>query len=306
MNEVSVKDPKQQHQSALYMGIDGGGSHCRAMLQDARGNLLGQGQGGPANPVYGLQQSIDSILTATHQALDEAGLASSDLSNIVVGGGLAGLHLPRMQEAMQKWQHPFAALYLTTDLHAAALGAHQGMDGGVIILGTGFSSLASCKGKLTQVGGYGFPINATCSGSWFGLEAVKAVLLDVDGVGLSTSLTQALLMGRSATELAEDFMHATATDYAKLAPLVFEQADIGDKVSLGLIQQGAAFINQVIRRLLATGVTRLAMIGGITERIKPWLDPQLLATINTALASPQQGALLYARQQHALVTKDKS
>ncbi|WP_332874203.1 BadF/BadG/BcrA/BcrD ATPase family protein [Bowmanella yangjiangensis] len=300
-----MKTKNQQEQDLLFMGIDGGGSHCRVMIQNGQGMVLGQGQGGPANPVYGVQQCKDSIIKATRDALSEAELDDKAMAHLVVGGGLAGLHLPQMQAQMQAWQHPFAALYLTTDLHAAALGAHQGMDGGVIILGTGFSSLAACKGKLTQVGGYGFPINATCSGAWFGLEAVKAVLLDADGVGLSTSLTQALLETRSATELAEAFMHATATDYAKLAPLVFEQADVGDKVSLGLIQQGAAFINQVIRRLLACGVTRLAMIGGITERIKPWLDPQLVMTVGPALASPQQGAILFAQQSHKQKNKTK-
>jgi len=282
----------------LYLGIDGGGSHCRAMLQDADGKLLGEGLGGPANPVYGTEQAIQSILTATDQALLQAGFTPADKKQLIVGAGLAGLHLPLMQQAMQQWPHPFKALYLTTDLHAAASGAHQGLDGAVIILGTGFSSLSAHQGQLTQIGGYGFPINATCSGSWFGLEAIKAVLLDADGVGLPTRLTPILLKDKTATALAEQYMNAAATDYAKLAPLVFELADLGDKVCLSFIQQGAAFINQVIRKLLETRVSRVAMIGGISERIKPWLDPQLSLCINPALSSPQQGAILFARQSH--------
>jgi glucosamine kinase len=282
----------------LYLGIDGGGSHCRAMLQDANGKLLGEGLGGPANPVYGIEQAIQSILTATDQALLQAGFTPADKKQLIVGAGLAGLHLPLMQQAMQQWPHPFKALYLTTDLHAAACGAHQGLDGAVIILGTGFSSLSAHQGQLTQIGGYGFPINATCSGSWFGLEAIKAVLLDADGVGLPTRLTSILLKDKTATALAEQYMNAAATDYAKLAPLVFELADLGDKVCLSFIQQGAAFINQVIRKLLETRVSRVAMIGGISERIKPWLDPQLSLCINPALSSPQQGAILFARQSH--------
>ncbi|MDX3774212.1 BadF/BadG/BcrA/BcrD ATPase family protein [Chromatiaceae bacterium AAb-1] len=283
----------------LYLGIDGGGSQCRVLLQDSQGVVLGQGYGGPANPVNGLQQTTDSILQASKAALQQAGLSEQYLNRLVVGAGLAGLHLPAMQQAMEQWQHPFQALYLTTDLHVAALGAHQGMDGAVIILGTGFSSVASVGGKLTRIGGYGFPVNAVCSGAWFGLEAVKAVLLDADGVGLATSLSGQMLKDCSATELAEQLMQATATDFARFAPLVFAAADLGDKVSLGLIQQGADFINQVIRRLLATGAPRLTLTGGITERITPWLAPQLLSCITPALASPEQGAVLLAQQCHA-------
>lgn len=284
--------------ATLYLGIDGGGSHCRTMLQHADGRLLGEGRGGPANPVYGVEQTIQSILTATDEALLQAGLTPADKAQLVVGAGLAGLHLPRMQLAMQQWQHPFKALYLTTDLHVAATGAHQGLDGAVIILGTGFSSVSSHQGQLTQIGGYGFPINATCSGSWFGLEAVKAVLLDADGVGLPTRLTSIVLKDKNATELAEQYMNASATEYARLAPLVFELADLGDPVCLSFIQHGAAFINQVIRKLLSTQVSRVSMIGGISERIKPWLDPQLSLCINPALSSPEQGAILFARQSH--------
>ncbi|MFC4653877.1 BadF/BadG/BcrA/BcrD ATPase family protein [Rheinheimera marina] len=281
----------------LFVGIDGGASHCRALLQNTAGVSLGSGKSGPANPVNGLEQCKNSILAAVTEALQQAGLSTADFSRLVVGAGLAGLHLPAMRDAMASWQHPFHSLYLTTDLHAAAAGAHQGLDGAVLILGTGFSSLANVAGKQTQVGGYGFPINATCSGSWFGLEAVKAVLLDADGVGLPTSLTQSMLACCSATELAQQLMNASATEFARYAPLVFSAADAGDKVSLGLIQQGASFVNQVIRRLLACGADRLALIGGITERIKPWLDPQLAACITPALASPEQGAILLAHQQ---------
>ncbi len=289
---------KETVNKTWYLGIDGGGSHCRVMIQDEQAVLLGEGYGGPANPVYGTEQAIQSILTATDQALLEAGLTPADKKYLIAGAGLAGLHLPQMQQVMRQWQHPFKALYLTTDLHVAATGAHQGLDGAVVILGTGFSSLSSHQGQLTQIGGYGFPINATCSGSWFGLEAVKAVLLDADGVGLPTRLTSVLLKDKTATALAEHYMNASATDYAKLAPLVFELADLGDKVCLSFIQHGAAFVNQVIRKLLETKVSRVAMIGGISERIKPWLDPQLSLCINPALSSPQQGAILFARQSH--------
>ncbi|HAB26036.1 MAG TPA: N-acetylglucosamine kinase, partial [Pantoea sp.] len=35
--------------SPYYLGIDGGGTRCRARLIDAQGKVLAQAEGGPAN-----------------------------------------------------------------------------------------------------------------------------------------------------------------------------------------------------------------------------------------------------------------
>ncbi|GGD70722.1 BadF/BadG/BcrA/BcrD ATPase family protein [Lacimicrobium alkaliphilum] len=286
-----------QQQVPLFMGIDGGGSHCRVRIEDAGGNLLGHGRGGPANPVSGVEQCIDSILSATQQALRMAKLDQQCIHQLDVGAGLAGLHLPAMHQAMQGWQHPFASLSLTTDLDVAALGAHQGEDGAVIILGTGFSALARHQGRTTQIGGYGFPINATCSGSWFGLEAIKAVLLDADGIGPATGLTGELLAEISPVMLAQQLQNATPGEFARYAPGVFAQASKGDAVSLQLIEQGADFIQRVIAKLQDTGCQRLAMLGGISPHIRPWLDEACQQQITAAKATAEQGAVLFARQQ---------
>jgi glucosamine kinase len=281
----------------LLMGIDGGGSHCRVRIEDAAGNLLGHGRGGPANPVSGVERCIGSILSATGQALAAARLPPESIHQLQVGAGLAGLHLPAMQKSMRDWQHPFRSLSLTTDLEVAALGAHQGEDGAVIILGTGFSALARVGSKTTQIGGYGFPINATCSGSWFGLEAIKAVLLDFDGIGPATGLTRALLGENSPVQLAQQMQNAAPGEYARYAPLVFAEADQGDNLSIELIQEGVGFIQTVIEKLLDTGCRRLAMLGGVSPHIMPWLSEACRQQITAAKATPEQGAVLFARQQ---------
>ncbi|ALS99787.1 BadF/BadG/BcrA/BcrD ATPase family protein [Lacimicrobium alkaliphilum] len=287
-----------QQQDPLFMGIDGGGSHCRVRIEDAAGNVLGHGRGGPANPVSGVEQCIDSILSATKEALAVAKLPCECIHQLDVGAGLAGLHLPAMHDAMALWQHPFASLSLTTDLEVAALGAHQGEDGAVIILGTGFSALARAQGKVTRIGGYGFPINATCSGSWFGLEAIKAVLLDAEGIGPATALTPVLLGETSPLQLAQQMQNAAPGEYARYAPMVFTQASEGDDVSIGLIHQGASFIQRVIDKLRETGCQRLAMLGGVSPHIRPWLSKACQQQITAAKATPEQGAVLFARQRY--------
>lgn len=281
----------------LFLGIDGGGSNCRAWLQNAAGELLGQGQAGAANPVNGYQQALDAIVLAAEQALIAAGLAPTLLSQLVVGAGLAGLHLPSMQQKLATWQHPFARLYLTTDLDIAALGAYGEADGAVIILGTGFSALGSVAGEKLAIGGFGFPINCTGSGSGLGLEAVKLALLAADGLAETSLLTEAVFHGRSQQQLAEVMLKATPGQYAQLAPLVFQCAEQGDAQALHLISQAAAFIEKVSQRFLDAGVLQITMVGGIAPRLLPYLPSALQQKIQYQQAAPGLGALSFAKTQ---------
>ena len=281
-----------------YVGIDGGGTHCRANLYDGSQTLLGSGRGGAANPVNGLPLTQQSIVSAISEAMKQAQLANINFNQLVVGAGLAGLHLPSMQAVMEDWQHPFKGLFLTTDLHVAALGAHQGADGGVIILGTGFSAMGLVNGKQFPIGGYGFPIYTHGSGSWFGLEVIKAVLLDADGMGKATSMTRTVLQEDSVLSLAEKLNNAPAQEFARFAPLVFKHAMQGDQLARALIQQGADFVNSVMHKLLQTGSPCIAFVGGICAHIQAYLDSQYSAYIVEPIASPEEGAMYFAAQSY--------
>ena len=121
----------------LYMGIDGGGSKCRATLVSSADELLGTGVAGPANPFQDEQQAFDSVMESARLALEDAGLAIEDSARVVAGVGLAGVNLPRFYDLVQQWEHPFKQMFLATDLHIACLGAHDGQDGAVMVAGTG-------------------------------------------------------------------------------------------------------------------------------------------------------------------------
>ena len=60
----------------------------------------------------------------------------SDSHLLVAGLGLAGVNVLRFIKTLINWQHPFAAMYVTTDLHGLYW-CHRGADGAVIITGTG-------------------------------------------------------------------------------------------------------------------------------------------------------------------------
>lgn len=285
----------------LFAGVDAGGSHCRVRLEDAVGKLLATTQTGPANLGLGKQRVQQEIMLAIQQALQQAGLAAADMARLHVAAGMAGAHLPELRQQAQSWSLPFADWQLTTDLHTACLGAHAGQDGAVIILGTGFSAIALRQGKQEQlIGGYGFPINATCSGAGLGLEAIKAVLLAIDHVGPATQLTEQLQQqfGCSRYQLAEHFLGATPEHYARLAPLVFAAARRQDEVAIAILRHGAAFIDQVANRLQQQGALPLCLLGGVSESITPWLATKTRQQLVVPAASALEGAIWLARRQH--------
>lgn len=291
-------------QGPLFLGIDGGGSKCRVVLMSADNQLLGEGLGGPANPLRGMKVATDSILTATQQALTAAGMTFNDMSQLIVGAGLAGVNMPQYFQLFSEWKHPFAEFHLTSDLHIACIGAHNGADGAVIIAGTGSCGLADVKGQVLDIGGHGFPYGDNGSGAWFGMQLVHHVLLNKDQLAPATLMTELLseATGVSATlEIVSHFMHATPTIYARYAPLVFAAAEQGDAVALSIIQQGAAFIDQIALKLFELQPPRFSMIGGLAYKLVPYLKAQVQQQLTPALAAPEMGAVWYARQQHQIL-----
>jgi len=285
----------------LYLGIDGGGSKCRAVIVSSDQHILGEGLSGPANPLRGMKVATDSILAATQQALVSAGLTFNDMSRLIAGAGLAGVNIPQYYQQVTDWQHPFKAMHLTSDLHIACMGAHQGEDGAVVIVGTGSCGLAAVNGVITEVGGHGFPYGDNGSGAWFGMQLVHKVLLSLDQLAPATLMTELLLNELALTDtlaLVSHFMHATPTTYARFAPLVFTAAEAGDPTAISLVEQGAAFISAIAGRLLRAAPPRLSFIGGLAYKLLPYLPENIQQQVTPALQAPELGAVWFARQQH--------
>ncbi len=159
--------------NSLLLGVDGGGTQCRARLSDFSGAKLGEATAGPANIRFGLERSFSAILQATTECLVQAGLSSKDSSRITACLALAGASEPKHLAAAQDYPHPFRRAIVTTDAHAACVGAHGGRDGGIIIIGTGSIGWAERKELHYRVGGWGWPISDEGSGAWIGYEALR-------------------------------------------------------------------------------------------------------------------------------------
>ena len=141
--------------NGLFLGVDGGGTGCRARLCDAAGTRLGEAQGGPANIRLGLEQAFASVRDATLACLQQAQLTPDDLPRITACLALAGATEPAELAAARQQRQAFGKAILTADAHAACVGAHNGADGGVIVVGTGSIGWAVLRGRQHRVGGWG-------------------------------------------------------------------------------------------------------------------------------------------------------
>ena len=281
---------------ALFLGIDGGGTGCRARLTQADGTVLGEGLAGPAATRFGVDQSWSAIQTAARAALTEAGLPETRWSFVRVGVGVAGIGRPGARDGLMAKPHPFAAITFASDAMAACLGAHGGQDGGIVIIGTGSCGIARVAGQDVQVGGYGFPISDEGSGAWLGLRALRAALPTLDGRARATLMTDDVLRryDHSAPQVVAWMDRATATDYATLAPLVVQHADQGDPVARRLMQEAADQIETICRTLMDRGAVRLSLLGGLASVLALWLAPDLRRKLADPLGDAMDGAAILA------------
>ncbi len=281
----------------LLLGVDGGGTRCRARLATLRGQVLGEAVTGPANLRLGLRQSLTAVVEAAGLCLDQAGLHRADLARLVACLALAGASEPTHRAAAQAYKHPFRKAIVTTDAHAACIGAHGAEEGGIIVAGTGTVGWAVLKGRSHRVGGWGLPISDEGSGAWLGCEALRRVLWAHDGRMAWSELLHELFaqFGDDPHAIVRWTQTATPGDFGAFTPRIVEHATGGDVVAADLLRLAAGHIEALAARLLVLGATRLALVGGCAPFIRSWLRETTLAHLVEPAGDALDGALQMAR-----------
>jgi len=294
-----MSNPVSPNSTQLYIGIDGGGTSCRARIEDAEGNVLGQGTAGPATTRIGVDSSMQAVRTASEAAVMDASLMPSALGHLIAGVGLAGIDRKGAREALMSVTHPFQDVVFTSDANVACLGAHRGRDGGVVVLGTGSIGFASVKGRELRIGGYGFPISDEGSGADLGLQAARLALRAHDGrISPSPFLLEVIeKLGSDPVELVAWTEQATATDFASLAPVALAYAEAGDAFAEEIVAEGARQAAVLIRSLVEFGAPRISLLGGLASRMVQWLSPEVVHFLSPPEAGAVAGALLLARRK---------
>jgi glucosamine kinase len=282
----------------LYLGIDGGGTRTRARLVDSDGTLLGSGEAGPANSRGSVPDAVRAILGAARSALEQAGLGDNDFPRIPAGLGIAGLERPDFLAGLAAYPFPFSATRLAGDAEVALLGAHGGGDGAVVIIGTGSIGLGRHQGQSVTVGGYGFPVSDEGSGAYVGLKALRRTLWASDGRAAHTGMTHAVLerFAGSSAKAVEWGCGAAPRDYATFAPLVMDFAERHDSVAEGIAREAGRHIGMMVEALVARTGPRCALMGGMSERILPWLPERARAHLREPQGDALDGAILLARR----------
>ena len=290
-------------QGDLFLGVDGGGTQCRARLADRSGRLLGEGTSGPANIRLGLDAGFASVLDAARQCLAEARLGEHAMGRIAACLALAGATEPSELAAARSRRLPFSHTVIVSDAHAACVGAHRGNDGGVIIAGTGSVGWAIVGGRQHRVGGWGLMLSDEGSGAWLGREAMRRALWAHDGRVAPTGLLRRLFdeFGADPYAIVRWAANAQPAEFGRLAPLVVEHAARQDPAAVELMRQAAGYIDVLAARLLALGVERLALVGGLA----PHLEERLAPATRQHLVKPEgdalDGALQLARAETAVL-----
>ncbi len=287
--------------ATFYLGVDGGGTRCRARLETAHGVVLGCGLAGPASMRFGLDAATGSIMAATRQALSEAGLSEGVLGDVYAGIGLAGTGHLGARQALETWRHPFAKAWFEGDGYLAWLGAFGGEEGGIVVCGTGSIGI-TYKGRTIRVGGYGFPVSDEGSGAHIGLNAIRYALRTLDGRATSTAFAKEILERFSSDPavVIRWSETASATDYAAFAAIVIRHAAEGEPAATNLLRDAAVHIAGLTEAVLARGAPRVALVGGLVEFLKPHIPAATAARLTEPLADAMAGGILMAKERRGL------
>ena len=197
----------------FFLGVDGGGTGCRARLVDASGQVLGEGQGGPANISSAPDTALASIMDCTTRALQ-----GIDPARVSACLGLAGANAAGTAQWLSP-RLPFGQSRIVSDALTTLQGALGGQDGIIAAMGTGSVFAGLVRGQYMQVGGWGFQLGDQGSGAALGRARIARALMAVDGLVPMTPLLQSALDRIGPPDAAIGFaLSASPAQFGSFAP----------------------------------------------------------------------------------------
>jgi glucosamine kinase len=280
------------------IGVDGGGSGTRVLVQRQTGALVGSGAAGPSALGQGVAKAWRNIEIAVRAAFDQAGLAQPAWGRCALAAGLSGVSHRPLREQFLAADPGLARLEAETDSFTMLLGAHGGKPGAVLIAGTGsIAEALHADGSRATVGGWGFPVGDEGSGAWLGLQAVRQGQAALDGRANAGPLARRVWMhcGDERETLQAWCADAGQCEYAQLARAVFD-TEAQDPVAAALLQGAVAALEDLALAIDPRGRLPLAASGSIAERLAPRLRPAVRGRLVPARDKAVAGALTLIRQ----------
>jgi glucosamine kinase len=276
----------------LAIGIDGGGSSCRAAVADRSGKILGRGTAGPANILSNLQGSLENIILAAKEALRDAALPPETVSSVSAVVGVAGANVGDYGSRIEK-ALPFADGKVVTDALIALQGALGDSDGVIGAFGTGSVYNARRNGTISGIGGWGFVVGDQASGARLGRDLLERSLLAYDKVRPGSALTENIMaeFGNDPEKLVE-FAHVSKPkDFARYAPVIFDHANNNDEVAAAIVSEAASAIGENLDALIWPECPAICLLGGLANAYRPWLAERHVALLAEPKGDVLQGAV---------------
>ncbi|MCC5954495.1 MAG: ATPase [Natronohydrobacter sp.] len=285
----------------IFIGLDGGGTACRAQAQLTCGLRTAIVTGGAANVFSDFSSALREItvLLATTLAQAHALAPGVTFAPPQIAMGLAGVSesgaAARLRAAL-----PYPHLAILGDIDISLAGAFENQDGIVMAVGTGSVFARQRAGQMLRLGGYGFTLGDEGSGAWIGREALRRALHARDRLGSDGPLVADIWQEfGTLSDMISFAGRARPSDYAALAPRVLRHARQHCPVAGAILDQGCDYLLRAITRL-QEGETDMpvAPLGGLgpilLDRITNQGGAKLRRT--TPKGTALDGAIWTARQ----------
>jgi N-acetylglucosamine kinase-like BadF-type ATPase len=241
------------------LGFDGGGTKTDCVLLDAKGSVVGEGHGGPSNPLRsGYDDAFSSLRAAAAEAIAAAKIRPEEITGVCAG--LAGAGRESVSSTMLQFlqeEFPGALAQVTTDCEIALEAAVGSGPGVVLISGTGSIAYGrNAAGEIARAGGYGPWIGDEGSAFEIGRRAVSAVARSRDTDAPPTEMSQTIPVTLNCPdwdELLLRIMNNPDDVFPKLFPVVAAAANAEDGAAKEILFASAIGLGNlamtVIRRL---------------------------------------------------------
>lgn len=245
---------------AWRLGVDAGGSGCRAVLEDGARQVIARAGGGPANVATDTAGAVAAILSVVRAVLRGHDTVQPGLC---IGIGAAGINTAgtgALEQAVRD-HLPHARVRIDSDAVTAALGAMGGQDGIVAAMGTG--SVFACveQGRVRQIGGWGFLLGDEGSGAVLGRALLMQALRAQDGHCPMTPLLASVLDDMGGPSGIVAFAQGSRPpDFAALAPRLIGSSDPSAQ---GIMAAAAAQVAGFIDLLQEGRQLPVAFLGGL-------------------------------------------
>lgn len=267
----------------MYLvGIDAGGSKTRVIVMEAKNKkIVGEAYGIGANFQDLGAGGVARVIAETCKLALDPVLLWKDRAEVVVkiGAGVAGCGRKEEQLALSKELSQlmvFDDLIIEDDGKTALLSAWQGKPGIVLIAGTGSIAYAlDHDGIFYRSGGWGPLLGDAGSGCWLGLKSLGRALKRSDRQGRDDKLN--FLLGNLNGAVHDQdqlirFIYQTENiprkELARLAPVIFKQAEKGDQFFVDIVREGARELAAEVTGLakkIPIEDRKIALAGGLTN-----------------------------------------